>query len=203
MDIKIVEPNIKLLLLGDSAAGKTCILQKYVDDTFNVSFITTIGIDFRTKYVTNNGNKKKIVIWDTAGQERFRNITRAYYRGAMGMLLVFDITNRPSFENISRWIREIKTNTSTDLEIILVGNKYDLSEDRQVSTEEGLEAAKNLNIEYIETSAKTGFNIEKAFEILVNKICLKIEQQQQEQINLPCYIDTVKPTKSDNCGCKQ
>lgn len=203
----IREKQIKLLLLGDSSTGKTCILQKFTDDTFNLSFITTIGIDFRTKEMTYKGNKKKVVIWDTAGQERFRNITKAYYRGSLGMLLVYDITNKTTFENISRWMKEIKSSTSEDLEIILIGNKIDLP-DRQVTTEQGQMLADSYNIPFLETSAKTGENIKIAFEQIFTKICDSIEKKTLEfekyRQDTLCLNPTPRSTSNNSrCACSK
>jgi len=207
METTIVrEKQIKLLLLGDSSTGKTCILQKFTDNTFNTSFITTIGIDFRTKEMTYKGNKKKVVIWDTAGQERFRNITKAYYRGSLGMLLVYDVTNMLTFTNISRWMKEIKSSTSEDLEIILVGNKIDLLNNRQVTTEQGQMLADSYNIRFIETSAKTGENIKNAFEQIFTKICesiekktLEFEKYQQDIVSLKQIPQSTSNNK--RCAC--
>lgn len=124
----------KLLLIGDSGVGKTCILFRFSEDAFNTTFISTIGIDFKIRTIELDGKKIKLQIWDTAGQERFRTITTAYYRGAMGIMLVYDITQEKSFENIKNWIRNIEENASADVEKMLLGNKCELNEKRQVGS---------------------------------------------------------------------
>eukprot|EP00124_Ichthyophonus_hoferi_P002977 Ihof_evm1s231 gene=Ihof_evmTU1s231 len=117
---------IKLLLIGDSGVGKSCLLMRFCEDTFTPSFITTIGIDFKVRTVTLDGKKIKLQIWDTAGQERFRTITTAYYRGAMGILLVYDVTNRQSFENTRTWLKNIEQHAVEDVNKAIIGNKADM-----------------------------------------------------------------------------
>ncbi|OON23450.1 Ras family protein [Opisthorchis viverrini] len=126
----------KLLLIGDSGVGKTCLLFRYVEDTFSSSFISTIGIDFKIKTIELEGKKIKLQIWDTAGQERFQTITASYYRGAMGIMLVYDITSRRTFDNISRWMGNIQSLASHDVEKLVVANKCDMDDRRVVSTDE-------------------------------------------------------------------
>ncbi|MBN3301417.1 RAB8B protein, partial [Amia calva] len=127
----------KLLLIGDSGVGKTCLLFRFSEDAFNTTFISTIGIDFKIRTIELDGKKIKLQIWDTAGQERFRTITTAYYRGAMGIMLVYDITTEKSFENIKNWIRNIEEHASSDVERMILGNKCDMNDKRQVSKERG------------------------------------------------------------------
>lgn len=124
---------IKLLLIGDSGVGKSCLLLRFSDDSFTTSFITTIGIDFKIRTIELDGKRIKLQIWDTAGQERFRTITTAYYRGAMGILLVYDVTDESSFNNIRNWIRNIEQHASDNVNKILVGNKADMDESKRVS----------------------------------------------------------------------
>lgn len=152
---------IKLLLIGDSGVGKSCLLLRFSDNTFTTSFITTIGIDFKIKTIELDGKKVKLQIWDTAGQERFRTITTAYYRGAMGILLVYDVTDEQSFGNVRQWMRNIEQHASKNVDKILIGNKCDLS--RVVSVEKGEALAKDFNIQFMETSAKNNINVENAF----------------------------------------
>uniref|UniRef100_A0A3B4BK70 small monomeric GTPase n=1 Tax=Periophthalmus magnuspinnatus TaxID=409849 RepID=A0A3B4BK70_9GOBI len=139
----------KLLLIGDSGVGKTCLLFRFSEDAFNTTFISTIGKNIRTN------------IWDTAGQERFRTITTAYYRGAMGIMLVYDITNEKSFDNIKNWIRNIEEHASSDVERMILGNKCDMNDKRQVSKERGEKLAIDYGIKFLETSAKSGINVEE------------------------------------------
>ncbi|XP_043358773.1 ras-related protein Rab-8A isoform X2 [Lepidochelys kempii] len=130
----------KLLLIGDSGVGKTCALFRFSEDAFNATFISTIGIDFKIRTIELDGKRIKLQIWDTAGQERFRTITTAYYRGAMGIMLVYDITNEKSFENIRNWVRNIEEHASPDVEKMILGNKCDVNDKRQVSREQGEKA---------------------------------------------------------------
>ena len=146
-DFNYKEPNLifKILMIGDGASGKSSILYRYCDNTFYSNYISTIGVDFKIKNLEINNNNIKLQIWDTAGQERFKAITTAYYRGVDGILLIYDVSNRQSFDNIKNWIKSIDLNASPDVFIILVGNKSD-STKRNVKIEEGIELANELNI---------------------------------------------------------
>ena len=160
----------KILLLGDSSVGKTCFLMRYTDNTFQEIHMSTIGLDYKLKNVQlDDGKMVKIQIWDTAGQDRFRSITKNYYKGAHGIILIYDITNKKSFENVRTWINQIKEEVSEKVSIILVGNKIDDEEHRVVATEDGEKIAKELGLMFFECSAKTGENIEHAFNELVKK----------------------------------
>merc|ERR1711941_102149 len=161
---------IKLLLIGDSGVGKSCLLLRFSDDSFTTSFITTIGIDFKIRTIELEGKRIKLQIWDTAGQERFRTITTAYYRGAMGIMLVYDITNEKSFDNIKNWIRNIEEHASADVEKMILGNKCDMNDRRQVSKERGEQLAIEYGIKFMETSAKASINVEDAFFTLARDI---------------------------------
>lgn len=163
----------KLLLIGDSGVGKTCILFRFSDDAFNTTFISTIGIDFKIKTIEIDGKRVKLQIWDTAGQERFHTITTSYYRGANGIMLVYDITNPKSFDNITKWIKNITDFASDDVERILLANKCDMEEKRMISTARGQEIATQNNIKFYETSAKNDQNISEAFITLAKDILTK------------------------------
>ncbi|XP_074640837.1 ras-related protein Rab-10-like [Tubulanus polymorphus] len=163
----------KLLLIGDSGVGKTCLLFRFSDDAFNTTFISTIGIDFKIKTVELGGKKIKLQIWDTAGQERFHTITTSYYRGAMGIMLVYDITNDKTFDNISKWLRNIEEHANEDVEKMILGNKCDMDEKRRVPKERGTLIAREHNIPFLETSAKSNINVEKAFMDLAQAILNK------------------------------
>jgi len=171
----------KLLLIGDSGVGKTCVLFRFSEDAFNATFISTIGIDFKIRTIELDGKKIKLQIWDTAGQERFRTITTAYYRGAMGIMLVYDITNEKSFENIKNWIRNIEEHASADVEKMILGNKCDMNDRRQVSKERGEELAIEYGIKFMETSAKASINVEEAFFTLARDIKCKMEKRLEAQ----------------------
>jgi Ras-related protein Rab-8A len=159
--------NVKILMIGDSGVGKTNIMLKFVDDRFSTSFITTIGIDFKTKNVKMGDKTLRLQIWDTAGQERFRSITCSYFTGADMIILVYDICDEKSFENIEYWIETIKSHNLKLQNCILVGNKIDRKESRVVSFEMASNLAKLHKINYIESSAKMNINISEIFE----KIC--------------------------------
>merc|ERR1711908_137923 len=154
---------IKLLLIGDSGVGKSCLLCRYSDDVFNSNFITTIGIDFKIRTIELDGKKIKLQVWDTAGQERFRTITQAYYRGAMGILLVYDVTDEKSWSNIRGWMRNIEQHANTEVVKVLLGNKCDMTNKSAVSTEDGEALAAEYGIEFFETSAKEKINVDQAF----------------------------------------
>lgn len=154
---------MKLLLVGDSGVGKSCLLLRFVEDKFNPSFITTIGIDFKIRTIESKGKKIKLQVWDTAGQERFRTITTAYYRGAMGIVLIYDVTDARTFENVENWFLTVTQHANEDAQIFLVGNKSDDEENRQVSREQGQQLAQKLNVPFLEASAKTNDNVESIF----------------------------------------
>jgi len=167
----------KLLLIGDSGVGKTCVLFRFSEDAFNSTFISTIGIDFKIRTIDLDGKKIKLQIWDTAGQERFRTITTAYYRGAMGIMLVYDITNEKSFDNIRNWIRNIEEHAAADVEKMVLGNKCDMNDKRQVSCDRGEGLAREYNVKFMETSAKTSINVEEAFISLARDIKRKMDKK--------------------------
>lgn len=154
---------IKLLLIGDSGVGKSCLLLRFSDDQFTQSFITTIGIDFKIKTIELDGKRIKLQIWDTAGQERFRTITTAYYRGAMGILLIYDVTDEHSFSNIRNWIRNIEQHAAANVNKVLIGNKADMTQDKKVETTRGQALADEYGIKFFEASAKTNLNVVEAF----------------------------------------
>ena len=160
----------KILLLGDSSVGKTCFLMRYTDNTFQEIHMSTIGLDYKLKNVQlDDGKMVKIQIWDTAGQDRFRSITKNYYKGAHGIILIYDITNQKTFENVKNWINQIKEEVSNKVTIILVGNKIDDEDHRVVSTEQGEKMANDFGLMFFECSAKSGVNIDSTFNELVKK----------------------------------
>jgi len=158
--------QFKILFVGDSGCGKTSLLLRYVDDTFTDTFISTIGVDFKSKTINVDGAKVEMQIWDTAGQERFRTITSSYYREAEGVILVFDLTNLESFNNVKRWLTDVEKYSADSAHKILVGNKSDLEATRKVKREDAEEFAGRCNLEYFETSAKKGVNVTTVFEKL-------------------------------------
>ena len=159
----------KILLLGDAAVGKTCFLMQYTENTFQEIHMSTIGLDYKLKNVQLDENKiYKLQIWDTAGQDRFRSITKNYYKGAHGIILLYDVTEKKTFENVRNWIKQIKEEVNDNVCIILVGNKIDKFIEEKVTQEEGEEYAKSIGARFILTSAKT--EGPKKFEELVTQL---------------------------------
>jgi len=152
----------KLVLIGDTGVGKSCLLLRFADDAFTESYISTIGVDFRFRTVKVEGKTVKLQIWDTAGQERFRTITSAYYRGADGIIMVYDVTNNDSFDHVSEWLTEVNRYANEGTCKLLVGNKSDM-DDKAVTAETAKEYADSLGIPFLETSAKNASNVEEAF----------------------------------------
>ncbi|KAM0844391.1 hypothetical protein ACQ4PT_041281 [Festuca glaucescens] len=153
----------KLLLIGDSGVGKSCLLLRFADDSYLESYISTIGVDFKIRTVEQDGKTMKLQIWDTAGQERFRTITSSYYRGAHGIIIVYDVTDQDSFNNVKQWLNEIDRYASDNVNKLLVGNKCDLTDKKVVSYETAKAFADEIGIPFMETSAKNALNVEQAF----------------------------------------
>lgn len=170
--------QIKLLMIGDSGVGKTCLLLRYANDSFSPTFITTIGIDFKIKTITLDDKVIKLQIWDTAGQERFRTITTSYFRGAQGILLVYDVTDRGSFENVSNWVGQIKSHAENNISKVLIGNKSDVDDsERAVTYEEGKKLAEEYGIgTFFEASAKQNICVTEAFEAVAKDVKQRLMQ---------------------------
>ena len=168
------EVMFKVVLIGDMKVGKTNIVSRYIKNEFNKDSMSTIGVEFGSKELVIEGHNVKVQIWDTAGQEKYKSITNAYYKGAKGAFVVYDITNKNSFDNADNWLNNLRASADKKCSIILIGNKSDLEDKREVSIEQGEEKAKNSEIAFMETSALSGDNIDKAFEMMINeayKIC--------------------------------
>lgn len=162
--------TLKILIIGESGVGKSSLLLRFTDDTFDPEQTATIGVDFKVKTISVDGNKAKLAIWDTAGQERFRTLTPSYYRGAQGVILVYDVTRRETFTKLENWLNELETYcTRNDLVKMLVGNKID-KENHELDRAEGLKFARKHSMLFIEASAKTKDGVLCAFEELVEKI---------------------------------
>jgi len=171
MEENSVLTTLKILIIGESGVGKSSLLLRFANDTFDPEISATIGVDFKVKEMDNHGNKIKLAIWDTAGQERFRTLTPSYYRGGQGAILVYDVTCRESFQKVEDWLTELETySTSPDIKKILVGNKCDMEGERMVSRDEGKNFARRHQMMFIEASAKTKEGVQTAFEELVEKI---------------------------------
>nr|KAF6349883.1 RAB3A, member RAS oncogene family [Myotis myotis] len=156
----------KILIIGNSSVGKTSFLFRYADDSFTPAFVSTVGIDFKVKTIYRNDKRIKLQIWDTAGQERYRTITTAYYRGAMGFILMYDITNEESFNAVQDWSTQIKTYSWDNAQVLLVGNKCDMEDERVVSSERGRQLADHLGFEFFEASAKDNINVKQGDQVM-------------------------------------
>ncbi|MCQ2815743.1 MAG: Rab family GTPase [archaeon] len=174
----------RFIVIGDAAVGKSCLLLQYTDNTFRNLHTCTIGVEFGAKMIEVKGKKVKVQIWDTAGQEQFQAITRSYYKGAVGALVVYDITRKDSFEHISNWLREIKQHGSQDVVILLIGNKCDLEDKRAVTYEEGQKLADDNGLIFLETSAKDNTNVSEAFYAGAERI-LRDAKKLGLESNLP------------------
>ncbi|KAF3337324.1 ras-related protein RABD1-like isoform X2 [Carex littledalei] len=167
----------KLLLIGDSSVGKSCLLLRFADDSYVDSYISTIGVDFKIRTIDLDGKTVKLQIWDTAGQERFRTITSSYYRGAHGIIIVYDVTEMESYNNVKQWLSEIDRYASDSVCKLLVGNKCDLVDNKVVQTETAQAFADSLGIPFLETSAKESINVEKAFLTMSAEIKKRVASQ--------------------------
>ena len=173
----------KVVLIGDSGVGKSNLLSRFTRNEFNLESKSTIGVEFATRSVQVDGKSIKAQIWDTAGQERYRAITTAYYRGAVGALVVYDVAKHLTFENVERWLRELKDHTDQKVVTMLVGNKSDLRHLRAVTTEEAKALAEKFDLSFIETSALDSTNVETAFQNILTEIHQLVSQNQLRDPN--------------------
>jgi small GTP-binding protein len=165
-----MELTLKILTVGESGVGKTCLLMRYTDNKFLKNHLTTIGIDYKAKTININNKQVRLKIWDTAGQERFRNITQQYYKNADGILLIYDVSDRNSFDKVRDWMKQIQSCVASEkIAIVLVGNKCDV-DNRLVSTQEGVELSEEFKLKYFETSALMSTNVEETFNFLAMEI---------------------------------
>jgi small GTP-binding protein len=196
---------IKILTLGDTLVGKSSIVLRFSDNRFDDNQLATIGIDYKTKYIKVKDASVKVLLWDTAGQEKFRNIARQYYKGANGVLLIYDVCDRKSYERIGFWMDELKQNNEIEqLYIILVGNKIDLEEKRVVTREEAEKYAEDNNINYLEVSAKTGEGILDLFNEVTKGTMDKVFNDQdnnEDKEKIKTYLDTNNNRKRKKKCC--
>ena len=167
----------KILIIGESGVGKTCFLLRYAENSFVANHLLTIGIDFKIKMLELDGKVIKLQIWDTAGQDRFRTITKTYYKGSQGVILVYDVCDEKSFGNVKNWVNQIEQNAKSTICKVLVGNKCDKPE-RVITEEQGKKLAEEYNMKFFETSAKTGQNVDEAFMFLTGEI-LKLNKNKE------------------------
>ena len=181
----VVYNSYKVLLLGNSYVGKTCILLRFSEDIFKENYDVTIGLNYRIKSMTIENNPIKMQIWDTSGEEKFKAIAKNFYRGAHGVLLVYDVCQKNSFLDVKSWIEQIIENADNDdIVMILCGNKCDNEKERKISKEEGGNLAKNYGIPFFECSAKNNFNINEIFETMAQKIYTKVGNRQSSSVKL-------------------
>ena len=193
------EMMFKVVLVGDSFVGKTNIMSKYIKNEFHEDSKATVGVEFGSKQFTIEGHLIKAQIWDTAGQERYKAITSAYYKGAKGAFIVYDITRKQSFESVEKWVNDVTAIADKKITIILIGNKSDLEDQRQVTKEQGQDKASKLEIAFLETSAFSGENLDKAFDMMLNEIYKKCH----EEMLLEGDVDIIEGGKDINLENKK
>ncbi|CAM8978950.1 unnamed protein product [Rhodiola kirilowii] len=191
----------KLLLIGDSGVGKSCLLLRFADDSYLDSYISTIGVDFKIRTVEQDGKAIKLQIWDTAGQERFRTITSSYYRGAHGIIIVYDVTDEESFKNVKQWLNEIHRYASDNVNKLLVGNKCDLTDNRAISYETAKAFADEIGIPFLETSAKDAINVEQAFMAMSADIKTRMASQPSMNTARPPTVNIKGQPINQSGGC--
>jgi len=199
--------KLKIVVVGDSGVGKTNLIKRFITNEFSENFKATIGVEFMSKTYKINKHLFKIEIWDTAGQERYKSITAIYYKGAKGAIIVYDTTDQSTFNNIDKWMLEIKEKTSKDIKLMIIGNKIDLKDDREVKNEDALKKAESLGLPLMETSALDATNVKEAFYDLLKEIYKDMKdkldnpenkfQNEKKGIDLNTNINTEK--KKSKC----
>ena len=207
-----VDVEVKLLIIGDPGVGKTSLLLRYIENSYTDNYMSTIGFDYKVKIVNINNTKVRVQIWDTAGQERFRIISSSYYRGAQGVIIAYDVTDKASFENMNYWFQDFEKYSLSYAKRILIGCKNDLENEREVDKEEGIEFAQRQGLKLFETSSKTANNIDESFTYLLNEILSPenvsniniTKRQRANTVSLSRSNSNVKPHSIDNpknCQC--
>ena len=193
------DKTCQILLLGDTQVGKTCLINRYTNGVFKEEYTSTVGIDFYTKPEEINNKTVQVKIWDTVGQERFRALTPSFLRNAEGVVIVFDVTSQDSFDNVKGWINSIKSNLGEKIiPIIIVGNKIDMENMREISKEDGNKTASENGFKYFETSAKTGKGVDEAFKELVNQILDIQDKNDDEKVDERPSVKIHKDNNKDN-----
>ena len=194
------DEKIKLMVIGETRVGKTALIKKYTKNDFGGVYLTTVGIDFQEKIINVEDKSIKLQIWDTAGEERFRNIAKNYFHTSDGFLIVYDISCRDSFEKLSFWLEQIRLNAPEHTKCIVAGNKCDLEEKREVNKNEGEDFSKENNINFFETSAKEGTNVNEIFQVLSNEIIKEIQKNgEKNQRTSQVLKKGTKPKKKSCC----
>ncbi|KAF5187738.1 Ras-related protein raba5c [Thalictrum thalictroides] len=195
----------KVVIIGDSAVGKSNLLSRYARNEFNLNSKATIGVEFQTQSMAIDGKEVKAQIWDTAGQERFRAVTSAYYRGAVGALIVYDITRRTTFDSVARWLDELNTHSDTTIARMLIGNKLDLANIRDVSVEEGKALAEAEGMFFMETSALDSTNVKTAFELVIREIYNNVSRKvlNSDSYKAELSLNRVSLVNNGDEGSKQ
>eukprot|EP00262_Sarcandra_glabra_P010275 TRINITY_DN2534_c0_g1_i1.p1 TRINITY_DN2534_c0_g1~~TRINITY_DN2534_c0_g1_i1.p1 ORF type:complete len:215 (-),score=37.49 TRINITY_DN2534_c0_g1_i1:222-866(-) len=195
----------KVVIIGDSAVGKSNLLSRYARNEFNMHSKATIGVEFQTQSMEIEGKEVKAQIWDTAGQERFRAVTSAYYRGAVGALIVYDISRRTTFDSVGRWLEELNTHSDTTVARMLVGNKCDLGNIRDVSVEDGKSLAEAEGLFFMETSALDSTNVRTAFEIVIKEIYNNVSRKvlNSDSYKAELSVNRVSLVSNGSDGSKQ
>ena len=199
MDDENYEIMFKVVLVGDSFVGKTNIMSKYLKNEFHEDSKATVGVEFGSKQFNIEGHSIKAQIWDTAGQERYKAITSAYYKGAKGAFIVYDITRKNSFDSIDKWISDVTAVADKKISIVLIGNKSDLEDQRQVTKEQGEDKANKLEVAFLETSAFSGENLEKAFELMMKEVYKKCHEEMMADVD----VDIIGKSEDINLGKTQ
>lgn len=194
--------NYKVVVVGASGVGKTSIVQRLVDGTYSEEGQSTVGVEFKTYTVTTDSETAKFSIWDTAGQERFRSVSKAYFRGASGAVLCYAIDNQSSFAELDSWLNDLQALAAPNAAILMIGNKSDLADERQVTQEEAKDFAQRHNLEYIETSAKDGKNVSEAFVRLAKTLAERVKQGKLSPAFQAPPAPYVAPANSEKkAGC--
>jgi len=190
---------VKLLLIGDSGVGKSCLLLRFVENTYTDEYISTIGADYKIKDIDSDGARVRMQVWDTAGQERFRTITSSFYRGSHGIMIVYDIASAESFENVKSWLQEVNRYAAENVTVVLIGNKSDLG-NRAVAAAQGQKLADEEGIAFIETSAKGGTNVDQAFMDIAKEIKSKLSTSPAARRTAAVNINRAAPKQKKRCA---
>ncbi|XP_015235204.1 ras-related protein Rab-6A isoform X2 [Cyprinodon tularosa] len=196
--------KFKLVFLGEQSVGKTSLITRFMYDSFDNTYQATIGIDFLSKTMYLEDRTIRLQLWDTAGQERFRSLIPSYIRDSAAAVVVYDITNVNSFQQTTKWIDDVRTERGSDVIIMLVGNKTDLADKRQITTEEGEQRAKEMNVLFIETSAKTGYNVKQLFRRVAAALPgmdATQDKNREDMIDIKLEKPPEQPVSEGGCSC--